>query len=513
MKITESAVSETSGVAARPQHAKRWLVVLTLLIVGLPAAWNISSWPTRLRYPGEIALVEGMRLAEMQHLRQGIAVYAPATPERFDAMIYGPLYYLLGAQLIDPARPAYFPLRVLCLIATLGCATGAALLAFWLSRSYFAATLAPLLFLSYGFVSLHGLSARSDMMGVLLAYSGFLVAYRFRDSGRLMFATPLLLASFFYKQQFVAAPAAILLFLALERRYRLATQFAGLLTLGGLGLLASFQYVVFAGQNFFLHFLTYNLVPFTWNRFGYGALLCAVIFGVPLLLGLEFLRRHPDRLVLCYLGCIVPFTLFSLGKEGSGTNYFLELTLILSPLVAGLIAESTAARMQAAEVLCLVGVSLLAGTRLGSLAPQQEDFTRDRAVQEYLRQNFAPGLLATSMFTGDLVRAGLETPVSDFYQYTWLVCNGEVPAHALLGRFEKRRFGVILLGVDLYDEKDAHRSNEFCMTESLHQTILRDYQLAATLEMPRPEQVDHPTRMFVWVPQGKSEVAPPPATQ
>jgi hypothetical protein len=450
---------------------------------------------------------------EMQHLRQGVAVYAPATPERFDAMIYGPLYYLLGAQLIDPAKPAYFPLRLLCLLATLGCATGAALLAFWLSRSYFAASLASLLFLGYGFVSLHGLSARSDMGGVFLAYSGFLVAHRFRDSGRLLWATPLLLASFFYKQQFVAAPAAILLFLVLERRYRLATQFAGLLALGGLGLLASFQYVVFAGQNFFLHFVTYNLVPFTWNRFGYGALLCAVIFGVPLLLGLEFLRRHPSRLTLCYLGCIVPFTLVGLGKEGSGTNYLLELTLILSPLVAALVAESTGERMRIAEVLCLVGVSLLAGTRLGSLAPRPEDFARDRAVQEYLRQDFAPGVLAAGLSAGDLARAGLETPISDLYQYTWLVCKGEIPAHELIDQFERRRFGVILLGVDLYDEKDAHRSNEICMTESLHQTLLRNYQLAATLEMPRPEQVDHPTRMYVWVPRSAPETPGSSATQ
>jgi hypothetical protein len=486
---------------------------LTLLLVGAFAAWNLSSWPTRLRYPGEIVQVEGMRLAEMQHLIRGVPVYAPATPERFDAMIYGPLYYLFGAQLINPEKPAYFPLRLLCLFATLGCAAGVALLAFWLSRSYFAAALAPLLFLSYGFVSLHGVSARSDMMAVFLVYAGFLVAYRFIAGRHLLWAAPIMLVGLFYKQQFVAAPAAVFIFLVLDKRYRLAAQFAGLMALGGLSLLALFQYVIFARQDFFLHFVNYNLVPFTWNRFGYGALLWAVVFGVPSLLGLEFVRRHPDKLVLCYLACAVPLALFSLGKEGSGTNYFLELTLILAPLVAGLVAESTGDRMRAVEVVCLVGVSLLIGAKLGSLVPQPEDFARDRAVQDYLRQNFAPGVLATSMSTGDLVRAGLETPISDLYQYTWLVCQGKIPAHELIGQFEKRRFGVILLGVDLYDEKDAHRSNEICMTESLHQTILQGYQLAATLEMPWPEQADHPTRMYVWVPRRKSEVSGPPATQ
>ena len=494
-------------------RTKRWVVALTFLMAGPLAAWNMLSWPTRLSYPGEIVQVEGMRLAEMQHLRQGIAVYAPATPERFDAMIYGPLYYLFGAQLINPAKPAYLPLRLLCLFATLGCAVGVALLAFWLSRSYFAAALAPLLFLSYGFVSLHGVSARSDMMSAFLIYAGFLVAYRFRVGSRLLWAAPIMLVGLFYKQQFVAAPVGVFIFLVLGRRYRLAAQFAGLMALGGLSLLALFQYVIFARQDFFLHFVNYNLVPFTWNRFGNGTLLWAVVFGVPSLLGLEFVRRHPDKLVLSYLASAVPLALFSLGKEGSGTNYFLELTLILAPLVAGLVAESTGDRTRAVEVVCLVGVCLFIGARLGSLVPQPEDFARDRAVQGYLRQNFAAGVPATSMFTGDLVRAGLETPISDLYQYTWLACKGEIPTHELLGQFEKRRFGVILLGVDLYDEKDAHRSNEICMTESLHQTILQGYQLATILEMPWPEQADHPTRMFVWVPRRQSEVSGLPATQ
>jgi len=508
----ESETSEKSGTARHPR-TKIWLGALAFLLVGLPAAWHVSSWPTRLRYPGEIDLFEGTRLVEMQHLRRGVAVYAPATPERFDAMIYGPLYYLLGAQLIDPTKPAYFPLRLLCLFATLGCATGVGLLAFWLGRSLFATVLAPLVLFSYGFVSLHGISARPDTGALMLVLTGFLIVYRYRASRVLLFAVPFMLLGIFYKQQFVAAPMAVFVFLVLERRYRLAAQFAGLLALGGLGLLALFQYVVFAGQNFILHFVTYNLVPFTWNRFGYGALLCAVIFGVPLLVGLEFMRRHPDKLVLSYLGCVVPLTLFSLGKEGSGTNYFLELTLILSPLVAGLVAESTAERMRAAEVLCLVGVSLLVGTRLGSLVPRQEDFARDRVVQTYLRQQFAPGIPAPGLLPDLLVRSGFDVPFSDHYQYTWLVCKGTLPERDLLAWFEERRFGVILLGLDLSSEEDAHRSNEICMTESLHQAILENYRLATTLEMPGPLQVDHPTPLYVWVPRPEAESADPPKSR
>jgi len=509
--VAAVVIKESSQREKSLPGRKWWLGGLALLLVVPFAGWNAASWPTRLRYPGEIDLFEGTRLVEMQHLHRGVAVYEPATAERFDAMIYGPLYYLVGAPLVDPAKPAYLPLRLLCLFATLGCATGAGLLAFWLSRSLFAAALAPLVLFSYGFVSLHAISARPDTGALMLALAGFLIVYRYQAGRALLVGVPFMLLSVFYKQQYVAVAMAVFVFLVLERRYRLAAQFTALLAFGGLGLLALFQFVVFAGQNFFLHFVNYNLVPFTWNRFGYGALLCAVIFGVPLLLGLEFMRRHPDKLILCYLGCVLPLTLFSLGKEGSGTNYFLELTLILSPLVAALVAESTSERMRTAEVLCLVGVSLLVGTRLGSLSPRPEDFTRDRAVQSYLLQHFPPGTKAPGIYADLLVRSGFEVPISEHNQLTWLVCKGALPERDLLAGFQERRFGVILLGMDLSSEEDAHRSNEICMTESLHLTILSNYRLVATLEMPGPLQVDHPTPLYVWVPRRESEGPDPPA--
>jgi hypothetical protein len=75
---------EAVGVGSPPARGSRggraaWYVAFTLLLVGVPAAWNVSSWPTRLRYPGELDGdgIEGMRLAEIQHLREGVPVMPP----------------------------------------------------------------------------------------------------------------------------------------------------------------------------------------------------------------------------------------------------------------------------------------------------------------------------------------------------------------------------------------------------------------------------------------------------
>jgi hypothetical protein len=510
-----SAPSPVTAEAAEPAlspSAKPLLVALAFLLITPFALWNLSTWPARLRYPGELAMIEGMRLAEMKHLREGVPVYAPASPERFDAMIYGPLYYLLGARLIDPEQPAYFPLRLLGTLATLALAASCSLLAFWLSRRLLAAALAPLLVLAYGFVSLQGISARSDMVALVVSFTGFLLAFRFRDEAGLHASIPFFLAALFYKPQFIAAPAAVLVWLLVERRFRRAAQFAGLMTVGAVALLALFQYIVFAGQDFWLHLVEYNLLPFTLNRLGYAVLLTAVLFIVPALLALEFLRRSRDRLLLTYLLFVIPFTIFSLAKEGSASNYYLELVAVLAPPIAALAAQSVSNSLRAAEVLVLLVVALLAGTRLASFPPQPDDFARDRKAQEFLRRNFVPGTLALGVHSGDLVRAGLRTPISDFYQYTWLSCQGIIPEDQVLGQFRGRRFEVLLLGMALHDERDAHRSNDICMTEPLHQAILENYTLSATLEMPCPAQGDFSTRFYVWTPKSHTGVPPDSST-
>src|SRR5437762_5256900 len=66
---------------------------------------NLATWPIRLGYPGEENFNEGVQLAEMVRLRQGVRIYRPASPGQFDPANYGPLYYLLGARLVDPEAP------------------------------------------------------------------------------------------------------------------------------------------------------------------------------------------------------------------------------------------------------------------------------------------------------------------------------------------------------------------------------------------------------------------------
>jgi len=476
---------------------------LPLFLAGLFALWNLSSWPMRLQYPGDGSYGgDAIPLAEVLHLRQGLPTYAAASPEQYDGVNWGPLYYLVGAQLVDPEKPAYLPLRVLSVVGTLGCAVGSGLLTFWLARSFLAAALSPLLFLAYGFVSWHGTSVRCDSVALLLSFVGFLIAYRFRHGTAILLSTPFLLLGFIYKPLFPGSSMAILLFLLLEKRYRLAGKFGGLLVIGGLISLASFQFVVFPGQAFFHHFVLYNFLPFMWGLFVAGVIFFVPVLLLPFLGGVGFLRWHPNRLLSCYLGCSTLFSISAFSRAGNNTYYFLEVVLILSSLVAALLADKKTTTLRTGGLMACLGISLLCCQMWFTPAtPRRQDFERDRAIQVYLREHFPNDTLALGYYTADLLRAGLKTPITNLYHYNQLIRKGILSDQALLDQLRDHRFGVILLTYDIQTQSSTHPPAY--LTERLRQAILRNYVLAASQEMPAPQKFQEDDRWYVWVPPSR----------
>lgn len=480
-------------------HLKALVLCITLALPGYFAARHLASWPARLRYPGELNSVEGRELAEMTLLREGEPVYAPASPTRFDSTNYGPLFYLLGSRLVDPLAPAYRPLRVLAMLATVALAAACGVLAWWMTGSRAAAALASLMFLAYDFVTAFGLCARPDSLALLLGFSGFLVAYRFQGSSKILWSIPFMVLGAYYKQQFVVAPLAVGLFLVLEKRFRTALQFAVLLAASGLGLLAAFEFLVFPRQAFLLHFLAYNRIPFS----GWEGLLwlrqLVIILLIPGLMALRSLQLRPNKLLACYFGWAVVLLPMMIAKKGTQMNYCFELILVLCPLVASLVMMRLSNPLRAAPLVYLLGVALALGqlSRGGNGDPSPRDFAQDREVQAFLRGNFPPQTPALGFFTGDLVRAGLATPVTDLYQYSWLACEGSVPDEWLTAQLRQRRFGVILLAHDMTSESSAHDPYGFWASEAFHQALLQNYRLARTFEFHLWEQKHY----YAWVPR------------
>jgi hypothetical protein len=462
-------------------------------------ARNLSTWPARLGYTGEESY-EGVALAEMTRLGRGEPIYAAGAVGRFDAATYGPLYYILGKHVISLDTPSYLPLRLISVVGMLGCAAGCGLLAFWLTGSRMAAFLGLLVFLSYGMVTDHGLQALSDSAALFLFFVGFLTAYRFRDSRAVLLAAPIMILGFFMKPQYIAGPVAVVLFHLLGRQWRRAGEFAGLCALCGVSLFAYFQWVAFAGQAFWRHFLLYQASLFSWQRFGIALFLYALLFFIPLLFVIEYLRTSRNRMIACYLGAAIVLGLLTYSKSASGMHYFFETVFIVSTVVPALIAREFAKQRLPVDLLLVQALMLFAGQWSTKPAPRPADFQQHEVIQNYLRQNFLPGAQALGPAPGDLLQAGLRTPYAGVFQLTQLVHRGILSDRDLVGRIYGHEISVITLNLDVSAERNPYWLR-FYLTAPMIEAIRREYVLATILDLPQPERERLGDHFYAYVPR------------
>jgi hypothetical protein len=486
-------------------------VLTAFLLAGFCSVRNLASWHKRITYPGEESY-EGCALAEIARLGQGVPIYSPPSDEGFAGATYGPLYYLVGSRLINPASPSYTPLRLLSALAILGCATGCGLLALWITRNRLAALLSPLVFLSYGVVTFHGVSALSDSVALFLFFAGFLVAYRFRNSRAVLLAAPLMCLGFYYKPQYIAGPLAVMIFLILEKRYARLAQFLGALALFGFGLLGFFQWVVFPGQQFWRHFFFYQASLFSWYQFKIGLLVFVLMFGVAVLLAFEYLRTHPDRMLLCYFGCAVALGIVTIGKQTAFIQYFFESILMVSALVPALVMKRIEVGVRPVDLILLLAIALFAGQWYTPPAPAPSAVGQFQPMQSYFRQNFPAHARAIGLRGGDLVQAGFDTPFSDLLQTELLARRGVLSDEHLLKRIRAGWFSLIVLDFDLQKETDPVWLNYY-LTPAAREAIKSSYRVVNSLQVPDPEKLWKQDRFYIYVPRSNGLRGNQPAGQ
>lgn len=496
--IMSVAIPKTKIASTRGSKAAVFCWLAAFLLAGLFAARNVSTWSARVSYPGDESY-EGVALVELVHLREGIPIYSARATQGFNEATYGPLYYVLSSHLVNPSRASYLPLRILSLIGMLGCAAGCGVLAFWLSHSRPASFLSAIVFLGYGMVTGHGITALSDSIALLLFFTGFLIAYRFRDSNTILYAAPFMILGFYYKPQYIAGPLAVVAFLILEKRHRRALRFTALMATGGIGLFAYFQWVAFSGQAFWRHFLLYQGSLMSWYRFTHGLLIFALLLAAPYILALDFLRTHPSKLLACYAIFAILLGLITISKEGSDVHYFFESVLFVSAVIPALIARRMTPRQQPVELLGLLAAILFLGQWYTPTAPKPADFESYRALQSYLARNFPPGTKALDTSPGDMLQAGFQVPFTSPYQLSHLARRGIVSGDGLVAAIRAREFSLIALNFDLQREYDSSVLNYY-LTGPMRNAIALNYSLSGSLEAPQPERFRRQDRIYFYVP-------------
>ena len=467
---------------------------------------QLSRWPNRLRYPGEEDAAEGTQLSEMVHLRRGLPIYRVPSGGEFDGAVYGPLCYLLGAAVINPERPSYLPLRLLSLAASLCLAILCAVFVFKLTKSKSGALTSAFLLLGTAYVGRYGISARADMVALLLAFAGFFVFFSYRENRRaLIVAVALMLLSLFYKQQFIGAPLSVFCYFVIRRQFHRALEFAAAMAAGALALVTIFTFLVFPHQAFLLHFIAFNHLPFDKTRILPETLMFVIPLFVPLLGSADFVDKHADKLIACYavVSSGTYFLLLSSSGSGADTNRCLEAAVVLSCLFAARIATTKGVLAGLAWTGAL-GFTLSLVGLMGSafVVPKvtREDFVADATLQKYLRDHFPPGTAALAYYPADPLRAGLAAPVTNLWHYTALIQAGKISDRDIVSRIDRGGYGTILLDLDINQASD--KIANFYTTPTIRQAVLRHYSESAQLELPSPELTRFSGKILhVWVPK------------
>jgi hypothetical protein len=227
------------------------------------------------------------------------------------------------------------------------------------------------------------------------------------------------------------------------------------------------------------------------------------MLAAPLLLAFEFLRRHPDRMILCYLIAAVLLGVVTIGKESAFIQYFYESLLIVSALVPALLVSRLGPRTPPIEVVLLLGVGLVAGQLYTPPAPSAAAFTQNAALQSFFRQSYPAGSRALGFREGDLLLAEFDTPFADLFQTELLSKRGVVPDGELIERIRGRWFSVIVLDFDLQTERDQFRL-DFYLNEPIRRAIAENYEISATMPTPSPEKLWEQDQFYIYVPRAQA---------
>jgi hypothetical protein len=176
-----------------------------------------------------------------------------------------------------------------------------------------------------------GMVGQVDMLAVALTLASFYRYSRYRVLGEesLDSAAAFAVAGLLTKQTVIAAPAAILVLLALESPKR-ALRFGGMVVGAGGAMVLGLNALL--DGRFLENTLFANLNPFApykWKQhFDYAAVALTPLLAVVAVGGKKALET-PMRAVFVYFGMVLLVLLGTAGKVGSDSNYQIEMAVLL----------------------------------------------------------------------------------------------------------------------------------------------------------------------------------------
>lgn len=398
------------------RHADRiaGIGLLIVLAVGIASVFS----------PADFQSAESVMFEPARRILAGLPVYgrgAVFSGSRVHAC-YGPLYYLLLGLAQSVCGLAFWPGRLLSAISTAACVWLLAGLTGGRSRPAFA-LVALVFLLTPGVVAFCSL-VRVDCLALACVLAA-MRTMRGRPGARPALAGALCVLAMLLKSSFVAAPAAIGLWLLLERRRGAFGFFLGCAV-------AALAAVAVLAATGLLSYYTVNqrLLATTPATFQWFLERCLAHFGapsisIPLLAVAAGRKRLPRRarLALLWLAMGNVVALATVARRGSDVNYFMEADAALVWLAGMSLRHAAAARRDRMRAMLAGAAVLSAVVILPTIVVHRAILTSADARGEgdagLVRRLAAlpEGTRVASEFPRDTMLAGQPVVFSDLWMY------------------------------------------------------------------------------------------------
>jgi|GEM_PF-3977673 len=243
---------------------------------------------------------------------------------------YPPIYYLLVAAFVKIVGTSLIPGRIISILSSLGIAFLIFRIVRREKRDTVAGIAAGLTYLALYPVNIWGIPHRVDNLTILFAAAGLYFGTGAKESRwRLAAALAFFILSIFTKQSSIAAFLVVSACIWREDRKR-AVLFAGAFAAAWV-IIFTILYLISAGGYYFHTVTSLSTNPLLWERFQnltmdeFESPKNIVIPGM-VIFALIFRQIKVDRWAL-YAGLALAQALLTVGKFGSGVNYYLEFTL------------------------------------------------------------------------------------------------------------------------------------------------------------------------------------------
>ena len=475
------------------------IVLVSMSIFGfLCNVGSILRFPYAVDYGEAPLLDQATRLMSRQPLYKSDYSSSP-----YVITNYPPLFviFLAGVSKLTGANLLLYG-RVISVMASIASAALLAILVRSLTNNDLSAFIASGLFLGHPYVITWSSLARVDLLALFFCLLALCIVYHRWFSWRWMILAILFfLASIYTRQSYMlAGPLAAFTWLWWRDRRR-AMFFAGILFVAVLGLFIGIEISTHGG-------FSRNIIWANINRFDLGILSGmfqhflliwpVIILGClgfsGLLLTYHFRRRtvthspfiFPGLVAFC-LGAFI--SALTIGKVGSGVNYFLELiaacTILSAVAIDALMLQPF--RHKPIMMLAITGqlVWLLAGAYIQFTSASEAHWERLEWYQQLAdRVQVAAGYgpVLSDDYLGMVVQAG-QPMVYQPFEYGQLYQAGLWNPEPLAEQIQAGEFSLIVIGGDTLDKPCCWPPE---LIQAIQESYLIDYQPEVILCTPIP---------------------------